>query len=235
MGTLVTYRQDGSLAFISMDDGKVNALSLAMLSELNSALDRAEEGSSVVVMTGRPGVFSAGFDLNVLTTGHPDAPDMLKAGFSLAERMLSFPTPIVIACTGHALAMGAFLLLSGDFRIGVAGQHRIGANEVAIGLTMPETAIEICRQRLTPSYFSRAVNNAEIFPPDEAMAAGFFDSVVDASDLEGEAQRAATGLASLNMAAHAATKLRSRSPALVAIRAAIDIDDTAVRSLLGGS
>ena len=90
---------------------------------------------------------------------------MLRAGFELAERMLSFPMPVVIACTGHAVAMGVFLVLSGDYRIGVAGRYKITANEVAIGLTLPRAAIEICRQRLTPAHFSRATVLAEVFPP----------------------------------------------------------------------
>src|SRR6185312_6230463 len=112
---------------------------------------------------GRAGVFSAGFDLKVLRAGGPNARTMLRAGFELAERMLSFPMPVVIACTGHAVAMGVFLVLSGDYRIGVAGRYKITANEVAIGITLPRAAIEICRQRLTPAHFSRATVPAEVF------------------------------------------------------------------------
>ena len=106
MGTLVTYRLRDSVATITMDDGKVNALSLAMLTELGAALDRAAADRAVVVLTGREGVFSAGFDLPVLRAGGTEAADLLHAGFDLAARLLAFPTLVLVACTGHAVAMG---------------------------------------------------------------------------------------------------------------------------------
>ena len=230
MSALVTYRFKDSIATIVMDDGKVNVMSVQMLSELNGALDRAIADGAVVVLTGRPGVFSAGFDLTILTAGGADAHRMVKMGFELAERLLSFPTPVVIACNGHAVAMGVFLVLAADYRIGADGAHRIGPNEVAIGITMPFFAIEICRQRLTPAHFNRAVINAEPYSPTDAVAAGFLDRVVPATDLQAEAQRAAAALSKLPMAAHAATKLRAREHTLRAIRAAIEADDAAFRA-----
>ena len=224
MRSLVSYQLEASVATIRMDDGTVNALSRSMLSELNEALDRAVEDQAVVVLTGRDGVFSAGFDLPVLRAGGPDAFAMLREGFGLAERVLSFPRPVVIACTGHAVAMGVFLLLSGDYRVGVSGPYKITANEVAIGLTMPRAAVEICRQRLSPAHFNRAVILAEAFSPDDAVPAGFFDRVVSASELSLIAHDAAAELAQLDRAAHAATKLRARDGTLRAIRDAIDAD-----------
>jgi len=230
MGTLVAYRLDDSIATITMDDGKVNVLSPMMLAELNEALDRALEDRAVVVLTGREGIFSAGFDLSVLRSGGPEAPAMLGAGFLLAERILSFPTPVVIACPGHAIAMGVFLLLSGDYRVGAAGSHKITANEVAIGLPIPRAAVELCRQRLAPAQFNRAVILAEVFSPDDAVAAGFLDRVVPASDLGETARSLAAQLATLDMNAHAVSKLRVRDHALKAIRVAIEADDAEMRA-----
>jgi enoyl-CoA hydratase len=230
MGTLASYRLQEAVATITMDDGKVNVLSVQMLSELNTALDQAVADRAVVVLAGRPGVFSAGFDLPVLRTGGPASVAMLRAGFELAARILSFPTPVLVSCTGHAVAMGAFLLLSGDYRIGAAGPYKITANEVAIGLTMPRTAVEICRQRLTPACFTRATMLAEVFPPDDAVAAGLLDRVVPAAELADTASAIAAGLAGLDMAAHHATKLRAREHALHAIRAAIKADEAALQS-----
>src|SRR3954468_10810787 len=109
--TLVTDRIEDAIATITMDDGKRNALSPAMLAELNAALDRAEAARALVVLTGRDGVFSAGFDLRVLGNAGADAAGMVRTGFELAARLLAFPTPTVVACTGHAIAMGAFLVL----------------------------------------------------------------------------------------------------------------------------
>lgn len=224
MEPLVTYQLEDSVATVTMDDGKVNVLSLPMLMELNVALDRATEDRAVVVLTGREGVFSAGFDLAVLRAGGSEAVAMLRAGFELAERILSFPTPVLIACTGHAIAMGVFLLLSGDYRVGAAGPHKLAANEVAIGLTMPRAAVEICRQRLAPAAFNRAVILAEVFSPDDAVAAGFLDRVVPAPELQAVAGSAAAELSQLDLDAHAASKLRAREPALQAIRAGIETD-----------
>src|SRR3954447_3906297 len=181
--TLVTYELDGQVATITMDDGKVNALSLDMLGELHTAFDRAARDNAVAVLTGRSGILSAGFDLKVIRTTGPDAVTMLRRGFELAEKLLSFPTPVVIACPGHAIAMASFLLLSGDYRLGADGNFKITANEVAIGMTLPYAAIEICRGRLTPSQLNRALITAEVFPPDAAVAAGYLDRVVAVDDL----------------------------------------------------
>jgi enoyl-CoA hydratase len=222
---LVSYQLDGPIATLTMDDGKVNALSPAMLGELHAAFDRALADRAVVVLSGRHGVFSAGFDLTVLRGADADALAMVRAGFTLAERMLSFPTPVVVACPGHAIAMGVFLVLSADYRIGVAGPYKLVPNEVALGITMPRAAVEICRQRLSPAAFNRAVNLAEPHAPDEALEAGFLDAVVDASGLPDAAQHAATRFAALDLDAHAATKLRARHHTLEALRAAIEADD----------
>ena len=221
---LATYERDGAVGVISLDDGKVNVLSIAMLTEINAALDRAETDGTVVVLAGRTGIFSAGFDLKVIQAAGPETVAMLEAGFKLAERLLAFPTPVVIACTGHAIAMASFLLLSGDFRIGAAGEFRITANEVAIGLTMPRAAVEICRQRLAPAYFNRAVLLAETFAPGGAVAAGFLDRVVLPDAVVDTARKTAHELAKLDLLAHAASKPRVRGDALAAIRAGREAD-----------
>jgi len=232
MSALVSYRLNDSVATITMDDGKVNALSLAMLAELGAALDRAAADRAVVVLTGRAGVFSAGFDLPVLRAGGTDAADLMHAGFDLAARLLAFPTPVLVACSGHAIAMGAFVVLAGDYRIGARGPYKLTANEVAIGITMPLAALEICRQRLTPACFNRAVVIAEVFPPQDAVAAGFLDRVVPAAELAQAAAATAAELARLDLDAHAATKLRARRLAGTALREAIDADDAAYRARL---
>ncbi len=224
MGDLVAYTVSDGIATITMDDGKANALSPAMQSELNEAFDQATKDEAAVVLSGRSGVFSAGFDLKVLGAGGREAIDMVKGGFLLAERMLSNPKPLVIACTGHAVAMGVFLLLSGDYRVGGTGTYRIIANEVAIGLTMPQPAIEICRQRLNPAQFSRAMINAELFSPDNAVEAGFLDRVVDPADVPAVAYEKAVELIQLDQNAHTQTKLKARAPALEALRAAIEAE-----------
>ncbi len=229
MSDFVAYKLEHPICTITLDDGKVNCLSPQMLAEVNAALDRAEKDRAAVVLAGRKGKFSAGFDLAVIGKGGSDAVDMLINGFRLAERLLSFPMPVVIACTGHALAMGSFLLLSVDYRIGADGAHKIGANEVAIGMTMPRFSVEICRQRLTPAHFHRAVISAEIYSPAGAVEAGILDQVVPEDELIAAARDKATALAKLNMPAHTATKLRARDKALQAVREAIEADEADLR------
>jgi len=233
MSTLVTYRNEDSIATITMDDGKRNALSSEMLAALNAAFDRAREENAPVILTGRPETLSAGFDLKVMMAGGRPAAEMVLAGFRLGERLLGFPTPVVVACNGNAIAMGAFLLLSADYRIATAGPYRIVANEVAIGITMPHFAVEICRQRLAPSHFQRAVIQSESYVPEEGVLAGWVDRVVPAGELEAAARAKVAELAKLNAAAHAATKLRARKPALQAVRHAIETDEAEFHTIFG--
>jgi len=215
---LVSYHLEDAIATITMDDGKVNALSPAMQAELNTALDQAEADGAVVVLCGRDGVFSAGFDLGVIRGGVGDAALMVRGGFDLSHRLLSFPRPVVVACTGHAIAMGLFLLLSGDYRVGANGPYKLMANEVAIGMTLPQAAIEILRQRVAPAHFNRAAVLAEAYSPANAVEAGFLDKVVEPLEVLTTSRDMAVALSKLDMAAHAATKQRLREQTLNIIR-----------------
>jgi enoyl-CoA hydratase len=222
MTGLAKYELDGSIATIVLDDGKVNALSVPMLQEIHAAFDQAERDHAVVVFTGRENFLSAGFDLKVFASGDPERVlEMLRLGAGLTERMLSFPTPVLVACPGHAVAAGSFLLLAADMRIGVEGPFQMGLNEVKIGLTVPTFAIELARQRLHPAHFDRAVVSATMYGPTDAVVAGFLDRVVPAEDLRDASRQAAAELVALNSQAHLATKLRARAGALERIREAI--------------
>src|SRR5262249_47242411 len=114
--------------------------------------------------------------------------------------------------------MGAFLLLATDYRVGPAGEYRIGANEVVIGITMPFFGIEICRQRLAPAHFHRAVINAEIYRPEDAVAAGFLDRVVPAGDVPAVAHPVPSHLPPLDIRVPTPTKLPARDHAPTALR-----------------
>jgi enoyl-CoA hydratase len=215
MTTRTRYELTDGIATITMDDGKVNAVAPDMSAELLGHLDRAEaEEANAVVLAGRERTLSAGFDLKVEPAGWPA---MMAAGARLSARMLSFPRPVVVACPGNAIAMGAFLLLSADYRVGATGDGRIGLNEVAIGLTLPWFAIEIARHRLPRPVFDRCTVTGVLLGPDEARAAGFLDEVVPAEELEAAALTAAQQLATINAVAHAATKLRVRREVLAGI------------------
>lgn len=227
MTQLVTYEFSGSVSRITMDDGKLNVMSPDMLGALHESFDRAAADGAIVILSGREGIFSAGFDLKVFSHGSADEHyKMLSLGAELALRVLSFPTPVVSACAGHALPMGAFLMLASDVRIGADGPFMIGLNEVAIGLTVPQFAIELARQRLTPSYFSRSLMTGQRFSPQEAVQAGYLDRVVPPEQLQQEAEAAALALSAIHLPSHAATKKKARKEAIQAIRAAIDLELT---------
>ena len=166
MTELVTYDRTDLVSTLTMDDGKVNVFSIPMLQALHEAFDQAERDETVVLLRGRPGYFSAGFDLGVLQSGvQDDALLMLTLGATLAERILSFPAPVAVACTGHAFPAGAFLLMAADTRIGADGPFKLGLNEVRIGLTLPWFAIVLARHRLAPAHFDHATVTGSMFDP----------------------------------------------------------------------
>ncbi len=167
MADLVTYDRNGVVSTVTMDDGKVNVFSFDMLRALHEAFDQAERDETVVLLTGRPGYFSAGFDLKVLRDGGAEATrELLALGATLAERILLFPAPVVVACPGHAFPAGAFLLMAADERIGAAGPFKLGLNEVRIGLTLPWFAIVLARHRLTPTHFDHVTVTGTMFDPE---------------------------------------------------------------------
>lgn len=225
MQNLVNFSYADQVSTIVMDDGKANVMSPAMLSALYTAFDDAERADGLVLFSSGGKHFSGGFDLSVLATGtHQEKVEMLKAGAELALRILSFPRPVITLCQGNALPMGAFLLLASDVRIAADGPYRIGLNEVMIGLTLPYFAIEIARQRLTPAYFNRALMTGEMFEPQEAAIAGFFDRVVAPESMGDVVAETLLALSKIDYAAHAATKARARKGAIDAVRAAIDAE-----------
>ncbi|MCQ4286948.1 crotonase/enoyl-CoA hydratase family protein [Pseudomonas stutzeri] len=224
MSDLVSYDLEDGIATLTLNNGKVNALSPAVFDALNAAFDRAEQDRAVVILTGQPGILSGGYDLKVMTSGPENAIALVAIGSAFTRRMLAHPFPIIVACPGHAIAKGAFLLLSADYRIGVDGAFNIGLNEVQIGMTMHHSGIELARDRLTKPAFQRSVINGEIFAPQAALDAGFLDKIVPAGELMDVAKAAAAQLKKINMTAHKNTKLKARKALLETLDQAIVLD-----------
>ncbi|POA20333.1 enoyl-CoA hydratase [Pseudomonas sp. FW300-N1A1] len=221
MSELISYHLEDGIATLTLSNGKVNAISPDVIAAFNAALDQAVTDRAVVIITGQPGILSGGYDLKVMTAGPKDAVNLVTAGSTLARRLLSHPFPVIVACPGHAVAKGAFILLSADYRIGVDGPFSIGLNEVQIGMTMHHAGIELARDRLRKSAFHRSVINGEMFDPQGAVDAGFLDKVVAAEELQGAALAAARQLKKINMTAHKNTKLKVRKALLEALDSAI--------------
>lgn len=181
----VEFEIVGGVAVISFDDGKVNAISQRMCNALSEALDRVEADQDIraIVLAGRPGQFSAGFDLDTLVIGGADRDQLIRTGWELINRLYGLPLPVVTACTGNAVALGAALLLMGDVRLGAQGEFTIGFNEAAIGLPLPGVLLMLAGERLSDDVYEEATAGARLYSPQEAVAAGFLQRVVAPSDL----------------------------------------------------
>lgn len=224
MNDVVTYKSEEQIAIITINNGKANAISHDVIDGLNESLNQAEKEEKVVILTGTPGILSGGFDLKVMKASPKSALELVTKGSKLALRMLFFPMPIVIACNGHAIAKGAFLLLCADYRIGTEGDFKIGLNEVLIGMTMHHAGIAIAKARLSEVYLNRSVVNAEIFNPKDAIKAGFLDLIVNEDLVMPTAKKVATMFTQLNKKAHAETKLKVRKHHLENLEKAIELD-----------
>ncbi len=214
----LTYELEDKIAVLTMDDGKANALNPSMITALSEALDRAESEASAIILTGRDELLSGGFDLKVMREGPEAAANMVEAGAQLMLKIYLHPLPVITACTGHAIAAGAILLLASDVRIGTSGAFSIGLNETSIGMTLPQFGVELARDRLTPGALTAAVLGATLYDPDAAAAIGYLDRVVGAGDLAKEARKAAAHYTTLDGPSFAGTKLNLRQATADRIR-----------------
>jgi enoyl-CoA hydratase len=221
---------DGPVALLHLDDGKANALTHEVIEAMHDGLDRAQAEAGAVVVAGRPGRFSAGFDLKVMGAGDKPMQDLVLAGAELLLRLYSHPQPVVAACTGHALAGGALLLLASDTRIGAEGEFKIGLNEVAIGMPLPTFAVELARDRVSSHLLTKATLQAELYDPTGAVVAGYLDWHLPPERVVDEAVVEATRLAEHRRGAVAATKSRLRGATLRRIRSTLT-DDIAELSI----
>lgn len=214
MTELIQVSTADKVMTITLNNGKVNAISPGLIAEINAALDQAEQDKCIVVLTGQPGMFSGGYDLKFMQQGMDKATYLVTLGSTLGRRLLAFPQPVIGACSGHAIAKGSFLLLCSDYRIGVRGPFKLGLNETAIGMTMHHAGITMARQRVAHHYFHRCVVNAEMFGPDDAVAAGFLDTVVEPDQFEAAIAAAVAHFKSLNRHAFTGSKLKTRTELL---------------------
>ena len=222
--SVVRYQLEATTAVIQMDDGKANALSDGMIAELCEALARAEKEARAVVLSGRPDRFCAGFDLKVMMSSPEAARALLTRGADLLVRLYGSPLPIVVACTGHALAGGALVLLTADFRVGAAGAYRIGLNEVSIGLPLPVLGMALVRDRIAPTDLGPSTLRAQIYGPEQAARVGFLDEVVPAPDVVARAREEAARLGAFSRAAYHGTKRRLRSKTIAHILSTLEED-----------
>jgi enoyl-CoA hydratase len=235
MNTLVRYELNNDVATLRMDDGKANVMSIAMLAALNEALDRAEQEAKVVVLYGRAGSFSGGFDLGAFKRGGTEVATMIEAGLRICARLVEYPLPVIAACTGHAVALGAILLLACDLRIGIDVGARFQTNEIRIGLVMPRLALEVCRRKLAPAQLHAATTLGIPFTPASALAAGFVDELVPSYSMQDAVQRHCADLLTLNTKSFAINKCRINAQVIQAMVVAIEADIAEWKALAIGN
>jgi enoyl-CoA hydratase len=209
-----------SIAVIRVDDGKRNALSTAAIAQLGATMGQAgEQGCAATVILGREGAFSAGFDLAEVRESEESRERLRRAFVDLLIGLFETAQPVVIGCTGHAMAAGAALLVAADRRIGASGPFRVGFNEAAAGVTISGVTVELARYRMPMPYFESLVTG-DLFDPDSAVAAGLLDEVVDPGQVEERARAEAERLASVPAHAFAAMKTTVRRPVIALMREA---------------
>ncbi|MEM7080780.1 MAG: crotonase/enoyl-CoA hydratase family protein [Pseudomonadota bacterium] len=220
----VTLQMHEDVALIRMDDGKKNAITLDALAALNACVDEAETSAGAIVLAGRPGSFCAGFDIRVMTGDDRAALNALSGGGArFALRLYSLGMPLVAACTGHAFTIGAIWLATCDTRIGERGAFQFGMVETAMGMTLPDWALEPLQARLRNSHWLAAIAQSEIYAPDAALEAGFIDSLVDTGQAIDAALLKAAELAALPGKAYAGNKMARRGDALRRMEASLPV------------
>ncbi len=228
MSDALTIERRDAVMVLHLDDGKANALTFDLIAAIGDAIRQAEADDAIgaVVVHGREGRFSGGFDLGVMLGDDLGATIRLVAdGGQLVHDLYGATVPVVAACTGHALAAGALILLGCDVRVGADIDAKIGLNEVAIKMVLPDWAFTIAVDRLSKRHLQRAVANARLTTPRDAVDVGFLDEVVDAgAELDRAVELAADLAATLDPLAYAGTvrKLRGDILATMGVQIAAD-------------
>jgi enoyl-CoA hydratase len=220
-------RRDGGVLVCHIDDGKANALSKRIIAGVLAAVGEAESDDAIssLVIHGREGKFSAGFDLTVMRSGDLAAlTDLVSDGGELVRRLYGASVPVVAACTGHALAAGALMLLGCDLRVGADIDCKIGLNEVAIGMVLPDWAFTIATARLSDRHLQRSVATARITDAATAVDIGYLDEVVPAEEVLDVALAHAAGLAALHPGAYRGTVNKLRGDLLARMTEQIAAD-----------
>lgn len=199
---------------ITLDDGKANVVGHALLDDLFPALDQAEKDAKAVLLVGRDGVFSAGFDLKELQKGPSESKALVSRGYELLYRLYGFPLPVVAACTGHGIGLGAFILLAADSRVGITGDSKISLPETAISMQLSPLLIEVATSRISKRHIIRSAVQSENYLPELAVDAGFLDEVVEAAELSERAFTIAEKLSLLPGEYYAKNKLAVRRASL---------------------
>lgn len=219
---MISYEVNNDIAVLSMDDGKANVVGHTLIDDIYTYLDRAEQEAKAVVIAGREGIFSGGFDLSEFAKGAEASLALVQRGFPMLLRMFKHPQPLIAACTGHGIAAGSFMLLACDTRVAASGNYKHRLPETAIGMTLPGILHELAAARLSPRYLTAAVIQAQAFTPEQAVEAGFVDELSEPDAVVSRAFEVATLMAEMPTKVYAQNKLDCRRKSIDIMQASID-------------
>jgi enoyl-CoA hydratase len=212
--TKINYEIENGIAVIKMDDGKANAMDNVFFEEFSKSLDHVETNNAkVLIFAGRPGFFSGGLDLKLVSILQPKELSTFYETFALTMlRVFSLPIPTIAACTGHAIAGGAMLSFACDRRFIIDGNYKIQINEVLIGVPLPSFMLLIGGSAIPQQWQNETLLHGKAYNPKEIVARNMFDAVVkEGDDVVDYAKSEAEKLLALNLPAYAITKKRMRS------------------------
>ena len=228
---LATFSQEDDISIITLDDGKANVFSPTMIDHFNSCLDKVPTEKGALIISGRDGMFSGGFDLKIISSGDMKLiQEMTVSGFRLLSRILTFPRPVLAACTGHGIALGTFLLCCCDYRIGSKGEYLIGANEMRTNMVIPVPILELIRFRISQRHKYRAILGAEMYSIESAVDAGLLDEVVNKENIMDSVMLKAKDLATMGHPSYTLTKELFIKDVATKINNALDEIDQAVKN-----
>lgn len=171
--------EHGSILELRLNKPPVNALGPELNPTLRDAIgSAASEGACAVVLSGRPGMLSAGLDVPVMRDLDRDGiVAFFTDFFDLLATIANSPIPIAAAITGHAPAGGAVLAILSDYRVMAEGDYRIGLNEVAVGLKVPP-GVQVAVQNLVGHrQATRMCMQAQMLTVNKAHEIGLVDEV----------------------------------------------------------
>lgn len=220
----MNYELKDNIAVITFDNGKVNAVNPTFMTAMHQYLDQAEEEASAVILTGHEGMFSAGYDLKILQADREVGLAMINDGLKMLNRLYAYPKPLVAACDGHAIGLGAFILMSCDTRIGSDETYNVTLPETAISMPFGDFLLELATARIAREEHTKRILQSVPCDPKAAVKAGFLDDVVPRAELMETAMQVATELSKLPPKFYASNKLDLRKHSLAKMANALSVE-----------
>lgn len=227
MGIISRHDEEGGIATLTLDDGKLNALNAEVFRELSAAVDDCADATAVV-LAGREGVFTAGLNTKELADITPEGlTELLDVFGRTVMQVWAHPRPVVAACTGHAIAAGTMLAMAADHAVAAEGDFRWGLTETQIGFPLPDFAIQLSRHNVRSDRLEDLLLPGKVVEATTAVEVGFADELAEPGEVLTRATTKARELASLPSEAYATTKRRLRGSTIRGVLAGLgdDIDE----------